>query len=452
MSVFFSRFADRGASAQLALYGIGLCLLGGSLTAALRGTVAAFTTVEPSVLAAISTPVSTAAEPGPTVERRVLSDEAWASQLRQQNYWSERRYKSSSAGRDTSGWGKPTSVGKSSLGMAPPGILFLPPVQQATPGESGDDSGRGSGRTYATMCVRLCDGYYYPVSHSTTRDRFSEDDRKCKSSCGADARLFVYRNEGGSPEDMEDLKGDPYTKLKTAFLYRTTYDAACKCRPHPWEQQAVDQHRVYALEARVKKGDKQAVAELKTLKADIAAGRTSQPKAASIPGQRAETLSPTRVAAAPAPTLTDDTRRPTGILAAPAASASMVAAAAALAQPITLSPLRPVSPGTSSLPPRIEPAIGARLAADGPAAGNSPVPAATTVTTAALPVAPQSAIVTRGTESTARPAPKTIKPVDMTRATPAPAPGVQPVVLINPAPTQTAGRGEGWRRKVWSDR
>ena len=84
------------------------------------------------MLAAFSSPVSTAPESGPTVERRVLSDEAWASQLRQQNYWSERRYKSQSAGRDFSGSNKPaivTSVGKSSLGMATPGILFLPPVQ-----------------------------------------------------------------------------------------------------------------------------------------------------------------------------------------------------------------------------------------------------------------------------------------------------------------------------------
>lgn len=453
MSGYFSRFADRGLPAQLALYGIGLCLLCGSLAGAMRETVSAVSTVAPNALAAFSSPVPNALVSAPTVESRVLSDEAWASQLRQQNYWSDRRYNSSAAGRDFAGTGKPSIItSKSSLGM-PPGIFFFPPVQQALPPSSiGDVGGYGSGNTYATMCVRLCDGYYYPVSHSTTRDRFSEDDRKCRSSCGADARLFVYRNEGGSPEDMEDLKGDPYTKLKTAFLYRTSYDAACKCRPHPWEQQALDQHRVYALEARVRKGDKQAVAELKTLKADIAAGRTSQPRAAAIPGQRADAISPTRVAAAPAPTLTDGTRQPAGVLGVAAAAGASVAAVAAPSHPITLSPLRPVAPGTSSLPPRIEPAVGARLAADGP-------PART-----ALPAAAQSLRVPPGEESAAapvhalpsieRPSAKAAKPFDVTRATPAPGPGVQPVVLINPGPTKTANvsRGEGWKRKVWSDR
>lgn len=453
MSGFFSRFADRGLPAQLALYGIGLAILGAALTGALRGSVAAFSSVEPNVFVAFSSPVSTALATPPTVERRVLSDEAWASQLRQPSYWAGRR--SGSGGSST--WSLP----KSGLGMPPSGYILLPPAQQAP--RPGFDEGRSSGRTFATVCVRMCDGFYFPVSHSTTRDRFSEDDRKCKSSCGSDARLFVYRNEGGSPEDMEDLKGDPYIGLKTAFLYRTTYDAACKCRPHPWEQQAVDQHRVYALEAQVRKGDKRAVAELKALRADIAAGRAGQSRGAGIPGQRAAAVSPTRVAAAPAPTLTDDSRHPpTGILGVAATAGPSGPPAAAPNQPVNLSPLRPVAPGTSALPPRIEPAVAARLAADGPPPGEAAATAS--VTTAALPAAslpPRTSPagdITAATPEThpkvTRGAQKAARNVDMARATPAPAPGVQPVVLINPGPTKAANakRVEGSRRKAWSDR
>lgn len=123
--------------------------------------------------------------------------------------------------------------------------------------------------TYRTVCVRMCDGYYFPVSFSVTPDRFERDRQSCESSCGAEGRLFVYRNPGAEPEDMKDLQGRPYRQMRTAFLYRTEYVADCKCKPHPWEQQARDQHRVYALTAAKRKGDKAAAAKLAELRAQM---------------------------------------------------------------------------------------------------------------------------------------------------------------------------------------
>jgi hypothetical protein len=123
--------------------------------------------------------------------------------------------------------------------------------------------------TYRTVCVRMCDGYYFPVSFSVTPDRFERDRQSCENSCGSEGRLFIYRNPGGEPEDMQDLQGRPYRQLRTAFLYRTEYVADCKCKPHPWEQQARDQHRVYALAAAKRKGDKGAAAQLAELQAQM---------------------------------------------------------------------------------------------------------------------------------------------------------------------------------------
>jgi hypothetical protein len=123
--------------------------------------------------------------------------------------------------------------------------------------------------TYRTVCVRLCDGYYFPISFSATTDRFEHDRQSCENSCGAQGRLFVYRNPGGEPDDMQDLQGRPYRQLRTAFLYRTEYVADCKCKPHPWEQQAVDQHRLYALAAAKRKGDKEAAAQLTALESRL---------------------------------------------------------------------------------------------------------------------------------------------------------------------------------------
>jgi hypothetical protein len=121
--------------------------------------------------------------------------------------------------------------------------------------------------TYRTVCVRLCDGSFFPVSFSTTRDRFSDDADTCASTCTAGgARLFVHRNPGEDAEAMEDLNGNPYRDLPTAFLYKTKYDPSCKCRPHPWEEASRDQHRIYALETQRAKGNRAVADELKQLR------------------------------------------------------------------------------------------------------------------------------------------------------------------------------------------
>jgi len=105
--------------------------------------------------------------------------------------------------------------------------------------------GRGRG-TYRTMCVRMCDGFFFPISFATTPDRFARDEAACRSRCASPARLYVYPNPGGEPEQMHDPRGQPYAALKTAFLFRTNYDESCTCKPHPWEQQALARHRAFA--------------------------------------------------------------------------------------------------------------------------------------------------------------------------------------------------------------
>lgn len=94
--------------------------------------------------------------------------------------------------------------------------------------------------TYRTLCVRLCDGFYWPISFSTTRSRFRRDSKICEQGCDTPSALYYYDSDSGEPAEMVDLNGQPYTELSTAFLYRSKYDASCKCRPHPWEIQAAD--------------------------------------------------------------------------------------------------------------------------------------------------------------------------------------------------------------------
>jgi hypothetical protein len=88
------------------------------------------------------------------------------------------------------------------------------------------------GGTFRTLCVRTCDGYYFPISFSTTQDQFVNDAQTCSAMCpGAEAQLYYYENPGGGPENMTAITGEPYSSLPTAFQYRTSYNPSCTCKP-----------------------------------------------------------------------------------------------------------------------------------------------------------------------------------------------------------------------------
>lgn len=95
-----------------------------------------------------------------------------------------------------------------------------------------------TGSRFRTLCVRTCDGYYWPMSFSTTRSHFGADAARCEASCQSPSKLFVYANPGGSPENMYDLEGNAYTTTENAFLYRTEYRSDCRCKPAPWSKEA----------------------------------------------------------------------------------------------------------------------------------------------------------------------------------------------------------------------
>lgn len=96
--------------------------------------------------------------------------------------------------------------------------------------------------SYRTMCVRLCDGFYFPISFSTLGSRFAEDEAKCKSQCAAPAELFVYKNPGEEIEQAVSLTGSPYTGMKNAFRNRKEFVKGCSCRVEEYSQQQIEQY------------------------------------------------------------------------------------------------------------------------------------------------------------------------------------------------------------------
>lgn len=117
----------------------------------------------------------------------------------------------------------------------------VPPVRDA------DDTAPARGGGYRTVCVRMCDGYYWPISASTSRNGFYRDANACRASCGQEARLFYHSARSGDASDMVDLTGRAYVRLPNAFRYRKKLVEGCKCRPEPWAQSEIDRHRAYAL-------------------------------------------------------------------------------------------------------------------------------------------------------------------------------------------------------------
>ncbi len=106
--------------------------------------------------------------------------------------------------------------------------------------QSASPWGRGH---YRTMCVRLCDGYYYPISFKARADQLESDEQRCNSGCyNAPTKLFYYSNPGGTIEDMRSFDGQRYKDIANAFKYRKTYVADCRCKAEPWSKQAKQEH------------------------------------------------------------------------------------------------------------------------------------------------------------------------------------------------------------------
>jgi hypothetical protein len=98
------------------------------------------------------------------------------------------------------------------------------------PGAPSTDVGPQSG-TYRTVCVRSCDGAYFPISFATVPGRFADDEKTCKALCpAAEASLYSYRNPGEDMSQAVSINGQPYSSSPNAFRYRQEFNPSCACK------------------------------------------------------------------------------------------------------------------------------------------------------------------------------------------------------------------------------
>jgi len=91
-----------------------------------------------------------------------------------------------------------------------------------------------AGGSWRTMCVRSCDGYYFPISSSANSSDFGRDQRACQMMCpGTKTELYYHSAFGEESEDMVSAAtGRAYVDLPTAFSYRNSNansSKACSC-------------------------------------------------------------------------------------------------------------------------------------------------------------------------------------------------------------------------------
>ena len=87
-----------------------------------------------------------------------------------------------------------------------------------------------AGGRYRTVCVRLCDGFFYPIHYSTYGSMVGPDAEQCQSSCAAPAELYVYRNPGQEIEQAVSLSGSAYMDLPVALRFRKEFVKGCSCK------------------------------------------------------------------------------------------------------------------------------------------------------------------------------------------------------------------------------
>ena len=120
-----------------------------------------------------------------------------------------------------------------------------------------------------TVCVRSCDGYFFPLANSPGgRDGADE---MCQALCpGAETTAYGMSNGADIQSAVSRSTGQPYQSLPNAGKYQRSFDAACTCRGQGQSWSQALKEAEYLLDKR--KGDvivtEQRAAELSRPKAE----------------------------------------------------------------------------------------------------------------------------------------------------------------------------------------
>jgi hypothetical protein len=74
---------------------------------------------------------------------------------------------------------------------------------------------------YRTLCVRTCDGAFFPISPNTPPADFGRDAAQCQRMCpGTETELYYSRLSEEADDMVSTITGQPYRNMPNAFAYR----------------------------------------------------------------------------------------------------------------------------------------------------------------------------------------------------------------------------------------
>lgn len=89
---------------------------------------------------------------------------------------------------------------------------------------------RTAGGGAYTVCVRACDGAFFPVTYSGAATRADGLENVCRALCpNADVALYSLPF-GGTIDEAVSSTGEPYGSLPNAHKFEQAYDLSCSCR------------------------------------------------------------------------------------------------------------------------------------------------------------------------------------------------------------------------------
>ena len=99
------------------------------------------------------------------------------------------------------------------------------------------------------VCVRTCDGSFFPISYGGASGRLED---VCRSLCpNADVQIYSFPF-GGTIEQAVSLSGERYVDMPNALKFQQSYDPTCSCRRkgESWAQALAAAEAKYGHEAK----------------------------------------------------------------------------------------------------------------------------------------------------------------------------------------------------------
>ena len=107
----------------------------------------------------------------------------------------------------------------------------FPPEESVRTPEDDEEGNRTARGGSQAVCVRTCDGGYFPMSVAARRRDLSELQDLCAALCpGTEAKLYT-KVPGREINSAVSVSGEPYSDLPNALKFEKTFDKTCSCKP-----------------------------------------------------------------------------------------------------------------------------------------------------------------------------------------------------------------------------